>query len=658
MSNNKLKQNNYKKNNFFKCTAGNVIISFAIMLPAMFTCMLVSIDHTETMRNRARLSEAANEASLAVIAINNKNIDGTALEQNQQIALNYINYFVNQKISSDKLDGANIKIEYKADKKEYDIAYKQMFNSLITHNDYTSNKESEAISVSNKKESYGNTQKYDVGDTVAIAFISDFSGSATCEYSNTQCNDYTSVVRNSDTRRLNYMRKAIGDAISRFEDYPIYNFALVPYDIGVPVLTNVNNPADGEGYSCSVMYKMQAPYDSIDYNFWANKNIAYPKWSKLKKVNLIDDYLTYNYFNRFNKNTAYYYLDYYYYLYYSKIIGPAVGAYSDSDLVDKNLCEYRHNIEQVNMGSSRYACNKKTPDDYPLSLRNRRKVERQYAKIVQLYDYMFSGDYDDVHGSFANTKTVDVDGTIESLFTKMNQNIITFNRIISPTMTSFSPFQGMCQSPLYSNGVMSKEMINMSDSERFAEAANHVRNFKALPHLVPLSDDNEDHKAHNRELREFISDNNVTWQPGGGTDTMTALLRTVPVMAKESSNNKIMIIITDGKDDKGADKLRDDFLDSNVCQSITEGLTSKENYNRGYIKKPANVAAIYYIKLDPNASNLTTDAEYEAMYGKWFTKCMKNNKNYLFEAQDYQSLFDAINRIIEVETGNFINKSE
>ncbi|OCG77236.1 hypothetical protein A9G42_01035 [Gilliamella sp. Nev6-6] len=657
MNNNKLKQNNCKKKSFFKCTAGNVIISFAIMLPAMLTCMLVSIDHTQTMRNRARLSEATNEASLAVIAINNKNADEASLEQNQQMALNYINYFVHQKISSDKLDGANIKIEYKEDKKEYDIAYNQIFNSLITRNDYTGSTESEAISVSNKTESYGNTQKYDVRDSVAIAFISDFSGSATCEYSNTQCNDYTAVVRNSDTRRLNYMRKAIGDIISKFEKYPTYNFALIPYDIGVPVLTNAKNPAGGEGYSCSVMYKMKEPYDSVDYNFWANKNIAYPKWSKLKKIHLIDDYLTYNYFNKFNKNTAYYYLDYYYYLYYSKIIGPAVGAHSDSDLVEKNLCEHRHNIEQVNMGSSRYACNKKAPEDYPLSPGNKKKVERQYAKIVQLYDYMFSGYYDDVHYSFANTLTVDVDGTLRSLFTKMDENTITFNRIISPTMTSFSPFQGMCQSPLYSNGIMSKKMIKMPDSERLAEAARNVSNFKSLPHLIPFSND-EDHKEHNRHLREFISDSSVTWQPGGGTDTITALLRTVPVMAKENSNNKIMIIITDGKDDKGADKLRDLFLDGNVCQSITEGLTSKEYYTSGYIEKPANTAAIYYIKLDPNASNLTTDEQYESMYGKWFTNCMKKNKNYLFEAQDYQSLFDAINRIIEVETGNFINKSE
>ena len=180
----------------------------------------------------------------------------------------------------------------------------------------------------------------------------------------------------------------------------------------------------------------------------------------------------------------------------------------------------------------------------------------------------------------------------------------------------------------------------------------YVANFESTPHLIPFSDKVD----HNRDLLDNIQKTN--WMPGGGTDTITALIRTVPVMAKGNGNNKVMIIISDGKDDAGADVLRDNFLDEGVCQAITGGLRSKENFDNGYLTKLAKSAIIYYIKLTPNASNLTTDAQYEAEYGKWFTKCMNGNSMFLMEARDRKSLTDVIHKIIDLETGKFIKKPE
>ncbi|MWN89511.1 hypothetical protein GQ597_02120 [Gilliamella sp. Pra-s65] len=651
MSNNKLKQN-YHKKSFFRCTLGSVAIVFAIMLPAMLISMLVSINYVQEMRDRARLSEATNEASLAIVALNNKNIDAPAIEQNRKIALNYINYSIYQKINDDlvKNKDATIDIKYDRNKKIYSVVYKQKFDFLTSDKGSGKGNGSEqSMIVGNKTNTYGNTKKFERRDSFDIAFISDFSGSVTCKYRDTSCNAYSET--HPDTQRLKYMKKAIGDIIDKFKQYPEYKFALVPYDIGVPVQQNNKNPAGGESYGCSVMYKMKSPYDQVDYSFWANKNIAYRKWSNLKAKNIITDYLTYNYFDKF-KNTVYYNLDYFYYRYYSQLIGPALGYDSDKKLVDSGLCTVRHRIEQLNMGSARYACGKNNAD-YPLKNSNKRTVEDQYAKVVQLYDYMFSGDHPDVHYSFANTKTVDVQGTIDTLFSDINTNTITFNRSISPTVADFSPFQGMCQSPLYNNGIMSKSIAEMKKNhKRFAEAAKKMKKFKLSPYLVPFSQD----ENHNANLLNSIK--KADWKPGGGTDTITALLRTVPVMARGGANNKIMIIITDGKDDSGADILRDQFLDAGVCQTITSGLTSLDNKNRGYIDMPAETATIHYIKIDPRARNLTTNSEYEAAYGKWFTKCMNENKQYLHEVQDYQSLYDTMEKIILSETGNFVNKNK
>ena len=660
-NNNLLKQNNPKLS-FMKCTSGAVALTMAIMLPAIFSCMAFSINQAYIMRNRAKLSEATNEASLAVIAIDNKNIDDDAKKENRKIALNYINYFITKKIGDESQTDANllestakINVDYDEDRKEYYIAYNQKFDELTKY-EYSDAQKPQSVVVSSKTESYGNTRKYQNLDSIDFAFISDFSASSTCQYSDINCNEYS--PDNYAQRRLDYMKEAIVDILKEYEKYSEYQFALVPYDIGVPVESETKNEAGGKNYNCSVMYKMKKDYDSINYNFWANKNIAYTKWKKLKNDGLINDYTkSSNYFPD-HRRLVNYYMDNSYYHYYSNLIGPALNSDPNKSdmavLKEQGLCYERTDLwDRLEKGQAQWACGTNR-DDHPE--KNKSEIDRDYGNLVQLFDYMFSGDYKDVHYSFANTKTVDVKGTINTLFSGMKNNIITFERPISPVVAEFSPFMGMCQAPLYSNNLMNKEIVaakKVTDAT-YTEIGKgkYVANFESAPHLIPFSDKVD----HNRDLLDNIQKTN--WMPGGGTDTITALIRTVPVMAKGNGNNKVMIIISDGKDDAGADVLRDNFLDEGVCQAITGGLRSKENFDNGYLTKLAKSAIIYYIKLTPNASNLTTDAQYEAEYGKWFTKCMNGNSMFLMEARDRKSLTDVIHKIIDLETGKFIKKPE
>ena len=660
-NNNLLKQNNPKLS-FMKCTSGAVALTMAIMLPAIFTCLAFSINQAYTMRNRAKLSEATNEASLAVIAIDNKNIDDDAKKENRKIALNYINYFITKKIGDESQTDANllestaeINVDYDEDRKEYYIAYNQQFDELTKY-EYSDAQKPQSVVVNSKTESYGNTRKYQNRDSIDFAFISDFSASSTCQYSDVNCNEYS--PDNYAQRRLDYMKEAIVDILKEYEKYSEYQFALVPYDIGVPVESETKNEAGGKNYNCSVMYKMNRIYDSVNYNFWANKNIAYTKWKKLKNDGVITDYTkSTNYFPDHRKLVNYY-MDNSYYRYYSNLIGPALNSdpnKSNMDvLIGEGLCyERKDRWDRLEKGQAQWACGTNR-DDHPE--KNKGEIDRNYGNLVQLFDYMFSGDYKDVHYSFANTKTVDVAGTINTLFSEMKNNIITFERPISPVVAEFSPFMGMCQAPLYSNNLMDKEI---AAAKKVTDATytkigkgKYVANFESTPHLIPFSDKVD----HNRDLLDNIQKTN--WMPGGGTDTMTALLRTVPVMAEGRGNNKVMIIISDGKDDPGAAVLRDNFLDEGVCQAITAGLRSKENFDKGYITKLAKSAIIYYIKLTPKAKNLTTDDQYKTEYGKWFTKCMNGNSMFLMEAQDRKSLTDVITKIIDIETGKFIKKPE
>ncbi|WP_392560898.1 VWA domain-containing protein [Orbus sturtevantii] len=624
---------------FINNNAGSIIVAFAIMSSLIFICFVVSLNNAYVLKSRAQISEASNEASLAIVAVNNKNATVGDIDKNEKLALSYMNYYLTRKIE-DANNGAKIGVTYNSTDKEYYVSYQRDVNALIRMN--TLGKLGTSIAVGNKKESFGNTRKSNVLAPIDIGFVADFSSSATCNYNNIACNE-DSIEFYGD-RRLDYMRTAIGGIINLFAPYSAINFAFIPYDIGVPVKNDQKNQAGGNSYSCSVLYKLKDPYAGLDYNFWANKSILYGEWLKLKQQGVINNYLTFDYFNQY-RNMIFYYLDYYRYYYYQQIVGPALNYKSDAELVSSGLCTKKHMLESVVLGESMYGCGV-SESDYPLNSSNRNIVTNQYAKMVQLYDYMYSGDYD-AHYSFANAQTVDIQGTLDTLFSDMQGNTITFTKPIAPAMAEFSPFMGMCLSPIYNNKIMAGYNKN-NPNATLAKTAGAMVTFDDSLRLIPFDLNNN----NSAQLASYINGNK--WRPGGGTDTMTALLRAVPVFAKGRSPHKVVIIISDGKDDAGADTLRDNFLDQGVCQVITNGLTSPIFEQQGYIDKAADSAAIYYIKLAPKSTALANDADYEAEFGKWFTKCMNKNKQYLYIATDYQSLFDISKYIIESETGVFI----
>lgn len=658
-NNNKLKNYKYKES-FLKCASGGVVIYFAVMLPAILTCMLFSVNYVRIMGDRSLISEATNEASLAIVSIDNKNDSVKAKEQNRKLALRYINYFITHKErNSDRIlnENAHINIDYNPKKEEYYVDYNQPFETLTG---VRASGESDTFVVSSKIESYGNTRKNGISDaTFDVAFISDFSGSITCDYNDVNC-DKTGQI--GDDSRLKYMKEAIENILHDLQGYSNFHFALIPYDLGVPVEIDTKNPAGGDNYGCSFMYKMLSPYDSIDWNFWANKEISYLKWKKLIGSN--GDYIGFNYFPKY-RDKIQNDMEAGYYNYYAQLIGPTLGIYDDNGLVTSGLCRKRDGGGGDGDGGDgdgsqsdgeeypQYVCGESDPT-YPSDQNKPESFERDYGYILQLTNWSRYVGSDHIGPTIANVKAVDVDGTIRTLFNGMDRNTITFNRFIVPQAFTDTLYTGMCQSVLFNNsiktykGSTSKEALK-SEIKRITDG-RYIRDFKPLPHLIPFSYD----ENHNANLLNAIA--KEEWLPGGGTDTMSALLRTVPVMAKGQSDNKIMIILSDGKDNNGGDILRDQFLQKNVCDAITLGLKSKKNESDGYITKAANSAVIYYIKLSPKVKGITTDEEYDREFGYWYSKCVHKEKAFLKEAQDKQTLYDTMKEIFRVESGIFINK--
>lgn len=678
---------------FLANQSGSVMIAFVIMLPIIFICLAISINNAGILRARAILSEATNEASLAIVAINNQN--SSPNQTNDQLATDYISYYLTKKLNNPDINQSNIEHKVVSAIKNgvttqtdaYYISYSQEINALMRIN--TLQELGTSISVGNPLLT-GNTRKdkLSVIESTHMSIVTDVSGSISCDYSDTNCNQYT--LANSATR-LSALSTALSEILTEPNVQDDITFSFIPYDIGVPVEIEQKNPAGGAAYQCSLLYKFQTingfDFNNIDYNFWANKGLNYKRWKSLKDERVISDYITYDYQSRY-KNTLFYYLDYYNYLYYSKIVGPSLNYNSDSDLEKNGLCVQSNFSESINMGATKYSCYRgKTGenyyDNYALNPNNATKINQQYGPLVWLYDHMYSTtEFNNINYSFANIDTVDVYGTKNELFSNMDKLTINFTRPIEPAMPLFTPFMAMCQSPLYANGVLVNNNDNIDEVEdAYLNASSALQHF-STKNSPTLQEDKTAAELLNY-FNNHLTSGSANTGIGGGTDTITAVLRTVPILAKESSKTKVMVIISDGKDDGdnqgysadgmaigGAAALRDLFLTEtqsgsnkmgSICRVIEEGLTSKSNYEKGYIENVADRVSIHFIKLDPNADNLlnstdATDDDYRAVYGKWFD-CIGKKENF-HSVNNLSLLKDALVKIFEMETGVFIKNRD
>ena len=114
MKKNKTLFKKYKSFNFdfLANTTGSILIPFAIMLPTIFLCLSIGVNHAYTFKNKTALSEATNEAALALVALNNKNLTQEDKERNKEVALSYINYYLTKEINDNIDDKSSININY------------------------------------------------------------------------------------------------------------------------------------------------------------------------------------------------------------------------------------------------------------------------------------------------------------------------------------------------------------------------------------------------------------------------------------------------------------------------------------------------------------------------------------------------------------------
>ncbi|MBG6248680.1 MULTISPECIES: hypothetical protein [Symbiopectobacterium] len=130
---------------------------------------------------------------------------------------------------------------------------------------------------------------------------------------------------------------------------------------------------------------------------------------------------------------------------------------------------------------------------------------------------------------------------------------------------------------------------------------------------------------------------------GGGTDSRSGLLRSLPVIAKGNNPKKVIIMVTDGEDSRGPKKLATALhKEYHICKRIKEGLL---NHNK--IHKTVGVD-IFFISLAKNG----IDGDNVKF---WREFCVGDDN--AFVVSDYLSLVNILAKISKKEKINFIDKS-
>ncbi|MCO6524382.1 MAG: pilus assembly protein, partial [Candidatus Schmidhempelia sp.] len=404
---------------FIKNEKGAFLILFALSVPTLLAFGSISIDMAEATNAKSRLAQAADEAALTIAAINNQNI-GNGQQINKDIANNYFRYYArNQGLLT------NINVTYDKEKRTYFVTSnyeaKTLLSSLIPGRE-------NYIKVGNDRTSSGFVRKDIAIKSADIAFVLDFSSSTTCTI-NSDCNLWSSLS-NASNLRINVLKTVMSRIINKYVDDKNILFTIVPFDLGVPIkpqqainITHLpkNNEVGGEQIGCSVPYTLKSPYNRIDFSFWANKYLDF------------DFKYSYKYEQRFY-NRTFYNMDYYRYLYFSRIVGPAMGLMTDSSLVANGICNFNNNGQVPNIlyGQYSYSC-ELDKNQSIFRTANQEKIKQQYNYVIDLMNLMY--DEDDTRSgdfSIANGGSVDFDATLKNIFNK--QNIIEFYQPVAPNM--------------------------------------------------------------------------------------------------------------------------------------------------------------------------------------------------------------------------------
>ncbi|GEM_PF-823708 len=573
--------------NFCKERRGTIAVSLAFILPTLIGFFSIAIDGSRFNAERSRLNDALNQSVYAVAISDNRNgTDDDRLENKQQVSRYLSYYFPDKKINTSTIEVSAHTVDGPDDGTPTIPAVDYQVNaSVITHPIFDLSK-SDSTGFNTNVKLRGNGFSGIVRRTIAeesipgdYVFVVDFSGSM---------KDPSAEPNLTREKLLKKVVRDIGEEILGLGDGS--TIGIVPFAGGVPVVLDKTNYASSESkeYGCSFIAKMKPEFENIDWNFWYNKpgrNI--PENYSSKFVEMTDKGLS----------------NYYYYI--ALLNGQGGKTEEAKDwLVKKDYCR---RYKKPFSDEENLFCDADSNSDIHNS-DNQYELEHHYSAFrnISAYEYQYQ--------TFLNPWTVDIEGTLsgEYLFNESNvRNMIVFQ--------NSSSYNGSG----YGGDVPMHYSCNYASPQKF-ELANLATITKPIYYLLNLSDD------------EAIFDEFDSMIPNGGTDSLSGLLRSVPLIAQGKNPRKMIFVISDGLDFDAT--LRHKMMNSKhkLCNVITQGLKKyPEN-------TPTTEADIYYISLVQNST-----------ISDWSENCV--GQDHAFIATNLDELMTAIRGVIFRNNISYIN---
>ena len=589
--------------NFIRQHQGAITVSAALMMPMLIGFFSVAVDGARFNSERSRLTDALNQSVYAVAVMDNRNATAADKKDNINLVGGYLSYY----FPTNDVDINNASIEVNAksiyDNKNVLQAVDYSVNtSQIAHPIFNS---SQGDSIGFQKDVTlrgnglsGSVRRSTVSQSIPTdyAFVVDFSSSMT---------DSSAEWGLSREELLKKVVRTLGQKVFDLKDGS--TIGLVPYSTGVTTVLNKSNyvTSSSKEFGCTYAGKMKDKYNNINWDFWYNKPNSKTfarKYSSMSQnadtfTALTDDFLEKYYIN----------------------IVALVNGLSDSNrspvatnwLVNKGYCSKSSNDKLICDADSKSSIhNPDNAQELRENLNNYLDVSRSEA---------------DYYG-IINPTTMDVDGTLSGDYLFDEDNVRTFVAFQNYSMKidvfggeyASVPFSQACY---YAYGTSNGAYTH---SENFYKKADEVT--KPSYYLVDLTDN------------ESVLDEFDDMHPYGNTDSLSGLLRSVPMLAKGMNTRKIIFVITDGLDNK-PDFRQELMARHGLCNVIKEGL---KKYPDG---TPTTDSDIYYISLVRNTSA-----------DEWADYCVGPENAFI--ATNLDSLLEIIGNVMFKNTIEYINPGE
>lgn len=492
-----------------KKEVGATAVMFAIMFPMVLMFYSFAFDGANIQAERARLADGLNQGALAVAITDNQNKTAEAEQKNKQLLQSYLHYYLPG--ANIPVDDLAITVDYHYDEKDKSdlksVDYR-VSGTAIVHPILANKSGSKApgfdqdIHIKADRNVGIVRRTYEkVTYPTDYVFVTDFSASMTLPSAESGMN------------RIKLLQSVVKEFITQvLQENEDTTIGIVPFSVGVPVVTNIKNLAGGNEVGCSFVGKLLPEYKDVNFDFWYNKKRQTALYSEKKAA--------YNYDSAI-------------YTHYSTIVGPATGK-STAQMVTSGWCQKNSSFGAA-VGNAHYSC-----DADPRSRLSEHKDEfsRSYRAAYKLMSYAYDN-------SIANIYTLDFEATFDDdpYYIFSEEAVTTYTHFFDTDINR--PFYHMCSGALPS-----------SPSPALMKTIAKPKSY-----LIELTSD------------VGVLDEFSKMSVGGNTDSNSGLLRALPVIAKGTNPRKIIIVISDGDDNLGSQLLTDKLhKEYKLCDRIKSGL--------------------------------------------------------------------------------------